>query len=99
MSDKFLNDLQEDILDKKGIYVLYVFLFVLSFIITIEEIKLYFHIVRIILSFVSFLFLFLIYFKCKSTRDIKQNKIILKHIVLFIILLFATVFQFIKNII
>lgn len=97
MSNKFLNDLQKDILEEKGIYVLYVFFFVLSFLVTIEEIEIYFIILRIVLSFIPLLFLILIYFKCKKTRDIKQNKIIVKYIILFIVLLFATVFKFIKN--
>lgn len=53
MNNKFLYDLQKDILDKKGTYILYAFIFILSFIITIENIKLCFDIfIFIILTFI-----------------------------------------------
>ncbi|CDI50919.1 hypothetical protein [Clostridium tetani] len=99
MNNKFLDNLQRDILDKKGYYILYAFIFILSFVITIEDIKLYLNIFRIILSGAALLFLVLIYFKCKDLRDNKDNKVIIQNIFFFIILTFTCIYIFIKNLI
>ncbi|AAO37451.1 hypothetical protein DP153_00165 [Clostridium tetani] len=99
MNNKFLDNLQRDILDKKGYYTLYAFIFILSFVITIEDIKLYLNIFRIILSGGALFFLGLIYFKCKDLRDDKDNKVIIQNIFFFIILTFTCIYIFIKNLI
>ncbi len=96
MNNKFLYELQEDILDKKAIYILYAFVFILSFIINIENIKLYVNIFRFILSGIALVFLVLIYLKCKNSRNQKENRIIVQNIFFFIVLTFSCMYVFIK---
>ncbi len=97
MNNKFLYELQEDILDKKAIYILYAFVFILSFIINIENIKLYVNIFRFILSGIALVFLVLIYLKCKNSRNQKENRIIVQNIFFFIVLTFSCMYVFIKD--
>lgn len=96
MNSSFLEDLQKDILDRKGFYLLYLFIFIASFIITAENIRIYFDIIRVILSSISLLFLVLIYLKCKNSRNEKENRIIVQNIFFFVILTFACIYVFIK---
>ncbi|GAA0720058.1 hypothetical protein GCM10008905_08850 [Clostridium malenominatum] len=102
MKNKFLHELQEDILDGKGYITLYKFLFIPAFIITIENPefknpKLYSEIFRVALSSIALLFSFLVYLKCKATRDEKENKEIINYTFLFLLLTFFSVYQLIKN--
>ncbi len=99
MNNKFLYELQEDILDKKAIYILYAFVFILSFIINIENIKLYVNIFRFILSGIALVLLVLIYLKCKNSRNQKANRIIVQNIFFFIVLTFSCMYVFIKDLI
>lgn len=99
MNNKFLHELQEDILDKKALYILYEFVFILSFMITIENIKLFVDIFRFIVSGIALVFLVLIYFKCKYSKDQKGNKKIINYIIFFIMLSFACICNLIKNLI
>ncbi len=99
MNNKFLYELQEGILDKKAIYILYAFVFILSFIINIENIKLYVNIFRFILSGIALVFLVLIYLKCKNSRNQKENRIIVQNIIFFIVLTFICMYVFIKDLI
>lgn len=99
MNNKFLHELQEDILDKKALYILYEFVFILSFMITIENIKLFIDIFRFILSGIALVFLVLIYFKCKDSRNQKANRIIIQNIIFFIVLSFACIYALTKNLI
>ncbi|WP_027624917.1 hypothetical protein [Clostridium lundense] len=97
MSNQFLYDLQEDILDQKGYYILYALIFILSFIITIEEMKVYLTIFRIVLSGLALLFLVLIYLKCKSSRNEKENRRIAVDVLFFFMLTLVCIYQFIKQ--
>lgn len=97
MSNKFLHELQEDILDKKALYILYEFVFILTFFITVENIKLFLNIFRFILSGIALVFLVLIYFKCKNSRNQKANRIIIQNIIFFIVLNSACIYAFIKD--
>lgn len=97
MNNKFLHDLQKDILDRKGLYILYAVVFILSFAITMENINLYFNIFRIILSGIALLFLVLIYLKCKSSRNDNDTKIIIQNIFFSLILTFVCIYVFIKD--
>ncbi len=36
MNNKFLHELQEDILDKKALYILYTFVFILTFLLQLK---------------------------------------------------------------
>ena len=99
MNNKFLHELQEDILDKKALYILYEFVFILSFMITIENIKLFVDIFRFILSGIALVFLVLIYFKCKDSRNQKANRIIIQNIIFFIVLSFACIYALTKKLI
>lgn len=99
MNNKFLHELQEDILNKKAIYILYAFVFILSFIINIENIKLYVNIFRFILSGIALVFLVLIYLKCKNSRNQKENRIIVENIFFFIVLTSICLYAFIKDLI
>ncbi|MEW9094737.1 MAG: hypothetical protein AB2417_06595 [Clostridiaceae bacterium] len=97
MNNKFLHDLQEDIFDKKGYFILYVVVFIPTFIIDINTIQLYIDIFRIALSAIPLLLLILIYFKCKNSRNEKENKIIIQVILIFLILTFGSIHGFIRN--
>lgn len=99
MRNKFLHELQEDILNEKSLYILYEFVFILSFLITVEKIKLFIDIFRFSLSGIALVFLVLIYFKCKDSRNQKENKKIINHIIFFIVLSFVCIWDFIKNLI
>ncbi len=99
MSNKFLHELQEDILNEKSLYILYEFVFILSFLITVENIKLFIDIFRFSLSGIALVFLVLIYFKCKDSRNQKENKKIINHIIFFIVLSFVCICALIKNLI
>lgn len=97
MNTKFLHDLQQDILNKKGYYILYAFVFIPTFAIDGDNIQFYIDIFRIILSVVPLLLLILIYFKCKNSRNEKENKIIIQVIFFFFILTFVSIHVFIRN--
>lgn len=97
MNNKFLFDLQEDIFDKGGYYILYAVIFFPSFIITIEQMKLHFIILRIILSGIALLILALIYLKCKNSRNEKEDKIIIHDIFFFLMLTLASIYNLIKH--
>lgn len=99
MNNKFLHELQEDILNEKSLYILYEFVLILSFFITVENIKLFIDIFRFILSGIALVFLVLIYFKCKDSRNQNENKKIINYIIFFIVLSFACVYALIKNLI
>ncbi len=92
MNNKFLYELQKDILDRTGYYILYVFVAIPIFVITITNIEIYFHIFRVILSSTALLFLVLIYLKSKNSRNEKETKIIIKNI------LFSKYYSKIKSI-
>ena len=96
MNNEFLYGLQEDILDKKGYYKLYLFFYIPVFIITIENIKLYLYIFRIILSGLALVFLTLIYLKYKMSRNEHDNKVIIGNIILFFTLTLVCIYQVVK---
>ena len=83
MNNEFLYELQENILDKKALYLLYEFFFIITFSITVENIILFIDVFRFILADTALVFLFLIYFKCKDYRDKKKNRIIINKIIFF----------------
>lgn len=97
MDNKFLNDLQEDILDGKGYSVLYMVLFVIAFTINGAYDGLYSKIFRVALAGIALLFLILVFLKCKATRDEKENKKIINYIFFFLLLTSVTVYQFMRN--
>lgn len=97
MDNEFLYELQEDILDKKALYLLYEFFYILTFFITVENIMLFVDVFRFILAGTALVFLILIYFKCKDYRDKKKNKKIINKIIFFIVLNFACIYAFIKD--
>ncbi len=99
MNNKFLYELQEDILNEKSLYILYEFVFILSFFITVENIRLFLDVFRVIISGIALVFLILIYFKCKDSRNQKENKKIINYIIFFIVLSFVCICAFIKNLI
>lgn len=96
MNNKFLYELQKDVLDRTGYYILYVFVAIPMFVITVTNIEIYFHIFRVILSSTALLFLVLIYLKCKNPRNEKETKIIIKNILFFLILTLACIYSFMK---
>lgn len=97
MNNKFLFDLQQDIFDEKGYYILYAFVFIPTFAIAIEEIKLYFDIFRIILTGIALLLLVLIYLKCKNSRNEKEDKRIIHYTFFFLLLTLASIYNLIKH--
>lgn len=97
MNNKFLCELQEDIFDKGGYYVLYVVIAFPSFIITIGGMELQFIILRIILSGIALSILALIYLKCKSSRSEKENKKIIYDIYFFLMLTLTCVYELMKH--
>lgn len=97
MIDEFLYDLQKDIFNKEGYYLIYLFVFSISFIISVEQIKLFCNIFRFILCAIPLLFLILVYFKCKDSRNKKENKIIIETIILFLLLTLTTIYNLIKD--
>lgn len=96
MNDRFLYNLQKDILNRRGVYILYLLLFILFFVITIKEMRLFFNIVRLFLSVIALLSLILVYLRCGSDRDKREDKIITNNILFFFILTVASIYGFIK---
>lgn len=99
MKKGFLYDLHNEILKKEGIYKIYGFVFILSFADDVVNIKPLIQVFRIILTIVPLVFLILIYFKFKFLRNKKENRDILNYVILFIILTFATIFNFVRDLI
>lgn len=96
MNDRFLYNLQKDILNRRGVYILYLLLSLLFFVITIEEMRLFFNIVRLFLSVIALLSLILVHLRCGSDRDKREDKIITNNILFFSILIVACIYGFIK---
>jgi len=96
LKNNFLNELQEDILSGRGYYLLFIFTFIVVFTISITGMEIVIGIFRIILSTVAFIYLTLIYVKCKNIRDSKQDKIIIINTFLFFILTCVCMYDFIK---
>ncbi|WP_454055116.1 hypothetical protein [Clostridium sp. Marseille-Q7071] len=97
MNNKFLHELQEDILNEKSLYILYELVFILTFFITVENIRLFLDVFRVIISGIALIFLVLIYLKCKDSRNKKENKKIINYIIFFIVLNSACIYAFIKD--
>lgn len=99
MKQNFLYGLQNDILKKEGIYKIYGFIFIFSFLITIEDIKPLIQVFRIVIVIVPLVILILIYLKYKRSRNGKEDSIIKKNILLFTILTAVAIYSFIKDLI
>ena len=99
MKKGFLYDLHNEILKEEGIYKIYGLVFILSFTITIENIKPLIQVFRIILTIVPLIFLILIYFRFKPSRNEKENRAILNYVIWFVVLTFGTIFDFVKGLI
>lgn len=96
MINKFLYELQKDILNKRGMYILYLFVTIPSFIITIENIRICINIFRIFLSSIALLCFVLIYLQCGSVRNKKEDRIIIHNIFFFSILTVVCIYDFLK---
>lgn len=97
MIDEFLHDLQKDIFNKEGYYLIYLFVFFISFTISVEQIRLFCNIFRFILCAIPLLFLSLVHFKCKDSRNKREDKIIIESIILFLLLTVTTIYNLIKD--
>jgi len=95
MKRNLLYELHEDILKEKGYYSIYLFIAVISFAITIENIKPVIQVFRIILAVVPLAILVLVYVKFKSLRTKEENAKIIRYILFFVLLTLGTIVNFI----
>lgn len=75
MREKLLN-IQNDLLESKGSFNFYLFLFILSFVIGSPDYPIIDLLPRFVLMIIGLLYLLPIYFLFKSLRDKKQNRTI-----------------------
>lgn len=97
MKGSFLRELQKDILKGRGIYIIYLFIFIVTFIIPLVTMRFYLDIIRMVLSLMGLTAIISIYFKFKSSRSKKEDKIIIKNIVTLVLLSFLTIINFIQG--
>jgi|SRR5690606_6637282 len=97
MKKSLLHELHEDILKERGYYSIYLFVTAISFLITIEDIKLVIQGFRIILTAAPLVILVLVYFKFKSLRTKEENAKIIKYMLFFALLTLGTIVNFIRD--
>ena len=94
MNNNLLHTLQKEIINKTGIYLLFNFVLIIFLLVNVEEIKIFLSVFRIILSSIALITLLLIYFKCKKTRTLKENSIINKNIIFYLLLNFGSIYTY-----
>lgn len=94
---KFLADLQKSIIKKNGMYMVYIIIFLISFIIPLPEYKMYLEAFRLIFAFFGFFGVLAVYFVFNKKRKPKEESAVRMTLGFFFILTSATAFTFFKN--